>query len=155
MKKIELMAIAAALILGGGVGFFGGMQYGRSNGPAARPNFQAMSGEQRQQYFQQMRGGERRGGMGGRFGGGDFMSGEILSKDNTSLTIKLSDGGSKIIFLSASTTVSKVATATLNDLEAGKSVTVNGSANSDGSLTAQMIQLRPAPEATAARGQTQ
>ncbi len=74
-------------------------------------------------------------------GGGSV--GEVVSKDETSLTLKLLDGGSKIVFLSASTTVNKMTAGSLEDVTSGTSVTVMGTPNQDGSLTASQIQLRP------------
>ncbi|OIO07392.1 hypothetical protein CO115_00755 [Candidatus Falkowbacteria bacterium CG_4_9_14_3_um_filter_36_9] len=53
------------------------------------------------------------------------------------------DGGSKIVFLSDSTSIGKTTDGTVADLEAGKQVTINGKDNSDGSVTAQSIQIRP------------
>lgn len=45
-----------------------------------------------------------------------------------------------------STEISKFSEGAINDLEIGKNISINGTANSDGSLIAQMIQLRPAFE---------
>ena len=86
-------------------------------------------------------GGVRRGNGNGM--GGDATSGEILSKDDKSITIKLMDGGSKIIFVSNSTQLMKSISGLVSDLTIGAQVTVFGAANADGSVTAKSIQMRP------------
>lgn len=135
MKKV-LPIIIAFIIIGGG-SFYGGMKYtqSKSSQGSAQGNFQELrklSPEERQQSLQ---------GMGVRTGSG-LATGEIVSKDGQSITIKLRDGGSKIVFYSDNTKVSKFVSGSSDDLEIGKSVTINGTANDDGSITAQSIQLR-------------
>ena len=151
MNKLIVIVIATAVVVGGGA-FFGGMKYAESKSPQGRvsqadfQNLQNLSPEERQQRLQELganAGAGFRGAGGGQRGGGGFTAGEIIAKDDKSITVKLSDGGSKIVFLSDSTTISKMTDGTKSDLEIGKQVTVNGSANSDGSVTAQSIQLRP------------
>lgn len=82
-------------------------------------------------------------GKNGQVGRGGMVSGEIINKDEKSLTLKLANNGSKIIYFSASTTVSQMATATPSDLNVGQSVMASGSTNTDGSVSATMIQVRP------------
>lgn len=152
MNKLIPIIIAVAVIVGGGA-FYGGMKYAEGRSPAgqfSRGNFQELqnlSPEERQQRLQELganAGAGFRGGAGGsQRSGGGFTVGEIISKDEKSVTIKLQNGGSKIIFLSDSTEITKSAAGTLGDLEVGKNISVNGTANSDGSVTAQSIQLRP------------
>src|SRR3989338_2216675 len=149
MNKLIAIVIATAVVVGGGA-FFGGMKYAESKSPRGRvsqADLQNLSPEERQQRLQELGAnagaGFRGGAGGGQRGGSGFTAGEIISKDDKSITVKLSDGGSKIVFLSDSTTVSKMTDGTKSDLEIGKQVTVNGSTNSDGSVTAQSIQLRP------------
>lgn len=83
------------------------------------------------------------GMMGGRMGGANLANGEIIAKDEKSITIKLRDGGSKIIFLSGTTAINKSATGTIDDLKVGTQVTATGTINTDGSVSAQMVQIRP------------
>lgn len=150
MNKLIAIVIATAVVVGGGA-FFGGMKYAESKSPRRLSqgdfqNLQNLSPEERQQRLQELGANARAGFRGGRMGGqggGGFTSGEIIAKDDKSVTIKLQDGGSKIVFLSDSTKVTKSAEGTLSDLEVGKNISVNGTANSDGSVTAQTIQLRP------------
>ncbi|KKU48460.1 hypothetical protein A3H10_00675 [Candidatus Uhrbacteria bacterium RIFCSPLOWO2_12_FULL_46_10] len=143
MNKI-LITGAVLIIIGGGA-FYGGMRYAESKRPQGRgvgasQNLQNMSAEQRQQMIQQFRNGSPNGRR--DVAGGEFINGEIIGKDDQSVTIKLRDGGSKIIFLSGSTNIGKTVEGSAGDLEVGKQVMVNGTANSDGSITAESIQIR-------------
>ncbi len=121
------------ILLFGGGAFWGGMKYAQSKISSSRL-FQVG-----QQNIRNFPFGERQQ-MGLR--GSDFLNGEIISKDDKSITIKLRDGGSRIVFVPDSTDIMKFASGTLSDLVVGKNIVVFGVANSDGSLTANSIQLR-------------
>ncbi len=72
----------------------------------------------------------------------EFVSGEIISKDDKSITLKTRDGGSKIVYFSESTEIGKTIKGSSVDLENGKNVVISGKANQNGSFTAQNIQIR-------------
>ena len=87
-------------------------------------------------------GGNRTGGTGtGARAAGGFTSGSILSKDATSITVKDSSGNTKTIYYSSSTTVSKSSDVSADALTVGQDVTVTGTSNTDGSVTATRIIL--------------
>lgn len=80
----------------------------------------------------------------GRFGGGVRpVMGEIISYDDKSISVKLQDGGSKIVLLTALTLLTISAEASKSDLITGVRVLATGAENSDGSVTASNIQLNP------------
>ena len=124
------------------VGLGGGYWYGKSQA-SSLSNIQA-PGMGRGNFAGSMGGNAqgRAGGAGG-FNRGSAVLGEVLSKDDKSLTVKLNDGGSKIVFYSETTLVSKSSTTTVSDVAVGNNVMVNGATNSDGSVTASSIQLNP------------
>jgi len=128
MNKTTSIIIGLVLIA---VSFYGGMKYGDAKTASA----------QTARFANGQFGG--RGGMRGINGGG-ATSGQILSKDAQSITLQLRDGGSKIVFLSGSTTVMKAVAGNMNDLSVGQQVTAIGTADAQGNLTAQSIQIRPA-----------
>jgi hypothetical protein len=129
MKKRLIITFVALVLVGAGA-FFGGMKYSQN--------------KITQGFAQRMQAGiGNRTGIAGDRAGTGFITGDIIFKDDKSITVKLRDGGSKIIFYSDTTELSKFASGTLSDLEVGKSVSVNGKTNQDGSITAQSIQLRP------------
>ncbi len=129
-KKIVLVVIA---VVAAGLGFWAGSSYGASSTSVAGMRVPG-------QFGGQIGGVRVRTGMGA---GGGLVSGDILSKDANSITVKVQDGGSKIVFFSGSTAIGKIATGSASDLSVGKRVTVSGTTNTDGSVTASTIQLRP------------
>ena len=141
MKKLMTVAAIVAVVVGSGA-FYGGMKYAQGRG--GRGNFTNLTPEQRQQLMANGSAGFRGGAGQGRGGmSGGFTVGEIISKEDKRITIKMPDGGSKIVFYSDATEVGKSISGTPADLKVGETVTTNGTANSDGSITAQSIQIRP------------
>lgn len=132
MNKKILGGIVTALVVVGG-SFYGGMAYAKSTTPS-RGQFTANG------QFGAGVAGASRTGM--RTGG--FTAGQILLKDATSITIKMQDGSTKIVLIGSSTQIMKTAAGSQNDLATGTEVTVTGPTNSDGSITAQSVQIRPA-----------
>ncbi len=138
MKKTIIIFIIVAALIGGGA-FYGGMVYGKSQSGSTR-NF---ANGARQGLGVNGAGGFARNGTGAT-GNGNVVSGQVIAKDDKSITVQLPNGsGSKIVFLSPSTQIMKTATGSTSDLQIGENLSVNGQANSDGSVTAQTIQIRP------------
>jgi len=131
MKPIIVFLIALVV---SGAAFYGGMQYQKSQVTSGR-NF--MQGQQ---------GIGRAGGNGTgarRMGNGQPVSGEILSMDDSSITVKLIDGSSRIVLFTDKTIFNKTASVNKSELKVGEKVGVFGISNTDGSVTAQNIQLNP------------
>ncbi|HEV8591482.1 MAG TPA: hypothetical protein VGQ55_05210 [Pyrinomonadaceae bacterium] len=127
----KIIAAVVVVVISIGASFYGGTVYAKGGQLEGRGNFQGQ--------FQ-----GREGGMGGPNGMGGFTAGEIISEDETSITIKMQDGSTKIVLVGTSAQISKSAAGSIDDLSVGTQVTVTGSANSDGSFTAQSVQIRPA-----------
>jgi hypothetical protein len=92
------------------------------------------------------------GRRGGAFAQGGFESGTIEVLNGTGFTITLSNGDTKNINLSATTTVQNYATAsstpttiTADQLSVGEQVSVIGTPESDGSIDARFVRTGAVP----------
>lgn len=122
MKNTNIVA-GVLLTVGLGIGFFGGMQYQKN---------QPQTG--RQISF-------RRFGQSGSNAGA--VRGQVISEDNSSITVKLQDGSSKIVLLTSSTMFGQFTEASRSAVIAGSAISVFGTTNPDGSITAANVQLNP------------
>jgi hypothetical protein len=138
MKTQKIIAIVAAIIIVGGASFYAGTLYahGNKSGNRNMPGFTNAAGAR------------------GVKGNDNFVNGQILSIDSSSITVQIPNNGSKIILLTDSTPISKMASGTRADLVVGETVMVTGTTNTDGSVTAQSIQIRPAMPVNAAPAPT-
>ena len=127
-KNLPLIIILIVVIAAGS--FYGGMVYGKSQNPSRPAGFNGQFPSNR-----------NRQGLGQN--GDTIINGQILSKDDKSITVKLRDNGSKIIFYSDQTTIGKFTSGNVNDLAVNLNVMINGKTNADGSVSANSIQIRP------------
>ena len=131
-KNIVIVVIILGLLSASGGSFYGGILYGKSQNTP--PSFTGGN-------LQNMNVGGNRANTNGT----NLISGQIIYKDNNSVTVQQQDSGSsRIIFFSDTTQISKYDAGTADDLTTGTSVSVMGTTNSDGSVSAQTIQIRPA-----------
>ncbi|MDO8599771.1 MAG: hypothetical protein Q7S02_06725 [bacterium] len=142
MQKLISAIVVTALVAGGGA-FYGGTAYAKRRSPSLR-------GGQEARVSGGVRGDRARDGQGmmgfrGTFGarGDSVVGGEIIASDAGTVTIKLRDGGTRIVRIAPTTTVTKSVAGSVEDLATGTSIIVNGNKNSDESVTATTIQLVP------------
>ena len=130
MKNKNIFIAIVFVILAGGGGFYAGMQYQKTNASSSI----GMMGQQAGGQFRQ------RGGQNANF---RPVRGQVISSDDSSMTVKLMDGSTKIVVVSGKTMFIKSNTASKSDVKTGDTVMVMGSQDSSGSVTAQTIQINP------------
>lgn len=124
MNKIFITAVICLIIAGAG-GYF----IGKSNSSTAG----GLSADTQ-------KGQGRFNGTGGR---GQGVRGKVINSDANTITVQGNDGSSTIVVLSGSTMYYKSSPSSKTDVNTGDTVMIFGPKNSDGSVTAQMVQLNP------------
>lgn len=119
MNKLIIIGIVL-IIISGGIGFFAGTKVRRNN----TSNLYQL-------------------GRSGNLGGQRPVRGQIISADKGSITIKLQDGSTKIVIIPSSANIFEPQKASDSALKVNEQVVVLGTENSDGSVTAQDVQLNP------------
>jgi hypothetical protein len=131
-KQQHVIGFIVVIVLITAGSFFGGMKYQQSKQPSFGGRQFAGAGT-----------GGAGGAGGNRVNGSRPVMGQIISADANSITVKSQDGSSKIVIVSTSTAINKAASGTIADLTVGQTVSAFGTTNTDGSITAQNIQLNP------------
>ncbi len=141
MNKKQMWVTIAVVIIAAAGGYFVGAAHGASASMGTKGAYAAGNG------------GRTRGAAGMGANGG-FTTGQILSMDDKSLTIQMRNGNSQVVFYSPSVTVAKTVSGSIKDIVVGAQVMIAGTANTDGSLTAQSVQIRPADMTNGGAGKT-
>ena len=128
LERNVVISAALALIIGLGIGHY---TAGNASAATTRSGF----GGGTRVTFQ---------GRGGNQANAGFVAGSIAKMDSESVTLSTRDGSSHLILFTPDTSVLKSVEGTTTDLKIGQDVVVTGSTNSDGSVSAQTIQIRPA-----------
>ncbi len=132
MKAQQIVFTIILVLAVGAAAFWGGIEYQKGKTP--------MMGRGAQAGLQGRNGGQ------GRFGGRNGETGargQVISSNDNGITVKLPDGSSKIVIISSGTQVGKQQPAAKSDIQNGDTVMVFGTANSDGSINAQSVQINP------------
>jgi hypothetical protein len=127
MKKYVVHIVWAVVVI---VALAGGIFYGKGSAASSAASARGLYAS------------STRNGLGRTAAGGGFVSGQIISVDANSMTVSLANGNSQVIFYSSSTQVMKPTIVPASNLTAGTRVMIGGTSNSDGSLTAQSIQVQ-------------
>lgn len=143
--RIALGVVVVLILVAGS--FYGGTLYGKQQAEDSVPE----AFRERMAQFAQSGGaaGTHEGGVGqggfGRFGGqGGGLVGQIEEINGDTLVITNMNGQQTRVQVTETTLIEKYASVTVAELEPGEQVTVSGSENEDGSITARSVQVAPA-----------
>ncbi|HPT66071.1 MAG TPA: hypothetical protein PK257_02050 [Candidatus Woesebacteria bacterium] len=139
-KKINLSIVIVLVLVALGLGFTIGTLVQRNK----RPNFRTTNGQQFQTGTRQL--GDRTNGTNLGFqkggpSGQNNASGEVIKIDDSSITIKTQNGGSKLIMISGSTIYKQLMDTDKSKLQVGSQIIVDGEAGTDGSITGKTISI--------------
>lgn len=151
-NKQTLLVGTLALLIGISGGMYGGVKLGTAKNFSGFFGDDDARGGYNQSHDGRMFGGQkhrnefentdahRSASRSGIVRGGSIV-GEVLAKDDTSITIKTPDGSSIVVFYGESTAVGTLSKAHKEDIATEQKVRVIGAENTDGSIAAQSIHI--------------
>jgi hypothetical protein len=141
MNKMQWAVVIVAVVFAG-AGFWGGMTYAASKTPAVSTSRFGTTGAA---------GFAGRGGAGFAGAAGGATIGSVVQVGNGSFTVQLPSStsttattGTKLVLVDNTTEVDELESVPVSNIQVGQTVTVAGTANSDGSITASSVMIRPA-----------
>lgn len=140
MKQNQLIIMFLVAVVMAGTGFFAGTKYQESKTPTFSRQFG--NGMQNPSGIG-ANGRGAAGTAGGARTGARQVVGDIIKSDDTSITVKMSDGSTRIVFVNDKTMINKASSAMKTDLTVGEKVAAFGTDNPDGSMNAANVQLNP------------
>ncbi len=130
MKINNLSAIGLVVVFAG-IGFFAGFKYQQGK----QPSFSGVrSGIQRGQQVPDMTHQRVEDDS-------EVIRGKVIDRGQDSVTVELTDGGSRLILISDNTQINKTVEMEIDDLKIDDQVMVFGKANPDQSVSANQIQI--------------
>jgi hypothetical protein len=149
MSKMWVWAVVGAIVVAG-VAFWGGMTYAQNQRATTASRFGAAG-----TTFA----GRGTGTFTGGAGGGTI--GTIIQVGNGSFVVQLPNStsstattGTKLVLIDNATQIQALETVPSSTLQVGQTVTIAGATNSDGSITASNVMVRPAGRTGNAQTQT-
>jgi hypothetical protein len=150
-KKMWVWAVIIAILVAGAA-FWGGMTYAQSQRTSTAASRFGAAGT----AF------AGRGGAGFAAGGaGGGTVGTVIQVGNGTFTVQLPSStsttattGTKLVLFDDATQVQELETVPTSNIQVGQTVTVTGSANSDGSITATSVMVRPSTTRSGSTGST-
>jgi hypothetical protein len=121
--------IVLAAVLFGAAGFWGGVTYQKTQSPSGAG-------------FAGRFGPPGANGANGSRNAANVTTGTVIAQDASSITVKTANGGSKTVFVSGSTDVSKQEVLKVTDIKVGDQVGAFGDA-ANGGINARMLQIVP------------
>jgi hypothetical protein len=137
--KTAIWAVLAAVLFGA-LGFWGGVTYQKTQSPSS--SFAGRFGGGAGGFGSSSTGGSRSAGGVRGANAANVATGTVISEDAQSITVKTADGGSKTLFVSSQTEISKQQVLTTSDIKVGDQIAAFGQA-ANGGIDARMVQIVP------------
>jgi hypothetical protein len=153
---LSALTIIGVLILLAG-SFYGGMILGERRAqvdlPEAFRERMAQFGQGDPASSGAVEGRLSQGGFGRLGGQGGGLIGQIEEISGDTIVVTGFDGQQTIVQITDTTLIEKYASVTASELAPGEQVTISGSENEDGSITARSVQVAPAGRFAPGAGQ--